>query len=309
MDSAGAGVWRHEADEQGAVDTVSDTASGINSGRRALVVPAHSLASTTLPLQSPSSPVPRHPFPLSPTQTINLPKDAHTDHTVRIDSGTVRSGNLTIKGPHRRHAQTSDEASNAGPVVDSNAMATYARSRANQLETVSEEARPLAASSQTVRAPVDHRKMPTSSSGSTSSLLSLYEHTDSADEPALSATAEHTATAGIVGIGNVRGAGDRAVDAQRPTFKPACAGKNNGPNNSSADVNKGQNNNNAGSKSGDSSNSPCERFADSKGESKHSGDSKHSTSSCEPRVDSVGNSLNGSKRQPSALEALAERPN
>ncbi|KAJ2574436.1 hypothetical protein GGH19_003805 [Coemansia sp. RSA 1807] len=309
MDSAGAGVWRHEADEQGAVDTVSDTASGINSGRRALVVPAHSLASTTLPLQSPSSPVPRHPFPLSPTQTINLPKDAHTDHTVRIDSGTVRSGNLTIKGPHRRHAQTSDEASNAGPVVDSNAMATYAKSRANQLETVSEEARPLAASSQTVRAPVDHRKMPTSSSGSTSSLLSLYEHTDSADEPALSATAEHTATAGIVGIGNVRGAGDRAVDAQRPTFKPACAGKNNGPNNSSADVNKGQNNNNAGSKSGDSSNSPCERFADSNSESKHSGDSKHSTSPCEPRVDSVGNSLNGSKRQPSALEALAERPN
>ncbi|KAJ2409230.1 hypothetical protein J3F80_001487 [Coemansia sp. RSA 2526] len=309
MDSAGAGVWRHEADEQGAVDTVLDTASGINSGRRALVVPTHSLASTTLPLQSPSSPVPRHPFPLSPTQTINLPKDAHTDHTVRIDSGTVRSGNLTIKGPHRRHAQTSDEASNAGPVVDSNAMATYAKSRANQLETVSEEARPLAASSQTVRAPVDHRKMPTSSSGSTSSLLSLYEHTDSADEPALSATAEHTATAGIVGIGNVRGAGDRAVDAQRPTFKPACAGKNNGPNNSSADVNKGQNNNNAGSKSGDSSNSPCERFADSNSESKHSGDSKHSTSPCEPRVDSVGNSLNGSKRQPSALEALAERPN
>ncbi|KAJ2141720.1 hypothetical protein IW136_002180, partial [Coemansia sp. RSA 678] len=309
MDSAGAGVWRHEADEQGAVDTVLDTASGINSGRRALVVPAHSLASTTLPLQSPSSPVPRHPFPLSPTQTINLPKDAHTDHTVRIDSGAVRSGNLTIKGPHRRHAQTSDEASNAGPVVDSNAMATYARSRAHQLETVSEEAWPLAASSQTVRAPVDHSKMPTSPSGSTSSLLSLYEHTDSVDKPAPSATAEHTATADIVGIGNVRGAGDRAVDAQRPTFKPACAGKNNGPNNSSADVNKGQNNNNAGSKSGDSSNSPCERFADNISESKHSGDSNHSTSSCEPRVDSVGNSLNGSKQQPSALEALAERPN
>ncbi|KAJ2716432.1 hypothetical protein H4S00_004543, partial [Coemansia sp. D1744] len=111
-------------------------------------------------------------------------------------------------------------ASNAGPVADSNAMATYAKSRANQLETVSEEARPLAASSQTVRAPVDHRKMPTSSSGSTSSLLSLYEHTDSADEPALSATAEHTATAGIVGIGNVRGAGDRAVDAQPLAERP-----------------------------------------------------------------------------------------
>ncbi|KAJ2499110.1 hypothetical protein GGH96_003770 [Coemansia sp. RSA 1972] len=309
MDSAGAGVWRHEADEQGAVDTVSDTASGINSGRRALVVPAHSLAPTTLPLQLPSSPVPRHPFPLSPTQIISLPKDAHTDHTVRIDSGTVRSANLTIKGPHRRHVQTSDEAANAGPVVDSNAMATYARPRAHQLEAVSEEARPLAASSQTVRAPVDCSKMPTSPSGSTSSLLSLYDHTDSADEPAPSATAEHAATADIVKAGNVRGASDRAVDAQRPTFKPACAGKNNGQNNSSTDVNKGRNNNNAGSKSGGSSNSPCERFADRSSGSKHSGDSKHSTSSCEPRVNSAGNSLNGSKRQPSAPKALAEQPN
>ncbi|KAJ1855215.1 hypothetical protein GGH12_003206 [Coemansia sp. RSA 1822] len=315
MDSAGAGVWRHEADEQGAVDTVSDTASGINSGRRALVVPSHSLAPATLPLQSPSSPVPRHPFPLSPVQT-NLSKDAHSDHNLRIDSGTVRSGNLTIKGSHRRHAHTSDEASNAAPVVDSNAMATYAKPRPHQLEAVLEEARPLAASSQTVRAPVDYSKMPTSPSGSTSSLLSLYEHTDSADEPAPSATAEHTATADIVKVGNVRGAGDQAVDAQRPTFKPACAGKNNGQNNSSADVNKGQNNcsadvnnNNAGSKSGDSSNGPCERFTDSNSGSKHSGDSKHSTSSCEPRANSAGNSLDGSKQQPSALKALAERPN
>ncbi|KAJ2339804.1 hypothetical protein GGF43_006558, partial [Coemansia sp. RSA 2618] len=200
-----------EADGRGAVDTVSGKPGGINSGRRALVVPIHGSAQPALLLQSPTSPARRHLFPLSPTLTNSpLPPavDAYTDHALRIDSGATRSGNLTIKGSHRRPAPRSDS------------MTTLTGPGARQLEAAPEEAhRPLAASSQTVHtaaAAADHGKAP-SASGSTSSLLSLYQQTEEGPAEALvreSATADSTTTAGLDNPGNVRGAGARAVDTQ-----------------------------------------------------------------------------------------------
>ncbi|KAJ2737873.1 hypothetical protein H4R23_001538 [Coemansia sp. Cherry 401B] len=120
-----------------------------------------------------------------------------------------------------------------------------------------------ASSSQTVRA--DHAKTPVALSecGSTSSLLSLYQQTeDPANKPAAgdaaAATADSGATANGDNAGNVRGAGDRAVDTQHLASESACAADNNNMNNA-ADVN----NNSTSTKNGAAS--PRERSDSSDG--------------------------------------------
>ncbi|KAJ2847037.1 hypothetical protein IWW36_004059, partial [Coemansia brasiliensis] len=222
-----------------AVDSSASSPSCINASRRALVVPSYGSAQTPLPLQSPSC-LPNPPF--SPTQPSPAVLSPIIDSALHSDSPFLRTGTLTIKSKFRKPEQSD--------------MTAYTGAHANVLveSTASngQQQPPLAASSQTVAVdPAKEPQMSLSQSGSTSSLLSLYQQTADQESETRSVTAiTVTATAAADNAGNVRDAGDHAVDAQHVSSQSVRTDKS-CVNNNAADVN----NNNAGVQNGDSGSS------------------------------------------------------
>ncbi|KAJ1863805.1 hypothetical protein LPJ78_003808 [Coemansia sp. RSA 989] len=219
-----------------AVDANPNNPPCINAGRRALVVPSHGSAQTPLPLQSPSC-LSNPPF--SPTQ----PSPAVLSPVIDLqnDSPSTRTGTLTLKSKFRRPEQSD--------------MTAYTEARANvhadSAVSSSRQQPQLHASSQTVA--VDPTKEPPvtlSQSGSATSLLSLYQQTEDQEIETRSVTAV-TVTATVAdNAGNVRDAGDYAVDAHHANSQPVYTDKT-CENNNAADVN----NNNASVQNGDSGSS------------------------------------------------------